>query len=104
MQSTARTHRERSFPFHAGRQIEPVDELHHQKMAHVGFVGIVRHDDVRMPQCGDRFHFPLKPFHKERVLREILGQHLQRNDPLHAAMAGFVHRAHAASTSRSSTS
>ena len=49
-------------------EILAVDELHDEKMPHLGLVGIVGHDDIRMSKTGDRLHFPLEPLHKGCVV------------------------------------
>jgi hypothetical protein len=42
-------------------QVAAVVKLHHrQEGTRLGLVGVIRHDDIRMAEAGDRFDFPLK--------------------------------------------
>lgn len=60
--------RQRPAFLHSGRQIAAVDEFHDQKVAELGFIGVVGHDDVGMTQPSERLNFALEPQQMRRGL------------------------------------
>ncbi len=98
VQQTADRLRHRQWPLsqHQRRQVLAVDEFHDQEMALGILVGIIGHDDVGVTEPGDGLDLALEPLDEGRVLPETGGQQLESDDAFHAAVPGFVNRAHAA--------
>jgi hypothetical protein len=91
---------------HVGRQgaigrdvaieADPFDELHHQIMQIAGLLGVVGNNDVRVRQPGCSLHFPFEPLERGGAGYKRWVDHLQRDQPFHQPMLGFVDRTHAA--------
>jgi hypothetical protein len=87
--------RQRAVLFDQRRQVAAIDELHHQKMRATTLVGVEGGDDVRVDQPGGGLGLAMEPL--DRVGRADGGgrKHLQGHEPMHAAMLGLEHHAHA---------
>ena len=79
-----------------GREVAPLDVLHDKEVNAIGFVGIIRGNDIGMAQFGCRFDLALKTRDRFRILGDGPGQHLDGHGSLHAAMLGLEDLPHAA--------
>ncbi len=81
--------------FDKSRQIDSFDILHDQKMRSVGFVCIIRRDDIGVfKPCGG-LDFTVKPFYGVGRLHRRRGHHLDCDDSLHSPVLGFQDHSHA---------
>ena len=70
----------------------PVEELHDQ----IAVADVVERADVRMRELRDCFRFALESHPQLRVVRELGGQHFDRDVPFEPCIARLEHLSHAA--------
>jgi len=78
-------------------QLLALDQLHDERTASSGFFEAVNARDVRVTERRQYLRFPVKARHPLGVVREVLGQELQRHFAVQARVGGTEHFAHAAS-------
>ena len=77
-------------------EVPSVDEFHHEEQAGFGLAGVEGHDDVRVSELGDRLDLALETLGVGALTGGFTCQDLECDDPLHTAVAGLEHGAHAA--------
>ena len=87
---------QRTFLLDDGGEVLAVDVLHHQIMPAFMLARIVGGDDVGMLQLGGGLDLTVKPFHGIGRLQGRARIIFTATMPLHAAMLGLEHHAHAA--------
>ena len=79
------------------REVFALDQLHHQRAAAAGFLEAVDAGDVRMTERGEHLRLAVEARHAVFVVREVLGQQLQRHVAMQARVGRAEHLSHAAS-------
>jgi hypothetical protein len=77
-------------------QIAAVQEFHGDPGKAVLFADVVDGADVRVIQGGCGFRLAPKPAQRQRILRHIVGQELERDKAIEARVLRLVHHTHAA--------
>ena len=79
------------------REVFALHQLHHQRAAAAGFLEAVDAGDVRMAERGQHLRLAVEARHAVLVVREVLGQQLQRDVAVQARVGRAEHLSHAAS-------
>jgi hypothetical protein len=74
----------------------PIDQLHHERLNPIRLLEAVDDRDVRVIQCSERFGFTLETREPLRIMREGLGQDLDRNGTIEFRIARTVDLTHTA--------
>ncbi len=83
------------------REVVTLDQFHHQRGDATAFFEAVDVGDVRVIQRGERFGFAGEPRKALRIMRERLGQHLDRHVAIELRVARAPHLPHPAFAERS---
>jgi hypothetical protein len=83
---------------HKPSQVRPLDVLHRQEMAAIGFVRIVHRDQVGVSQLGRHSCLALEALDTGLVGQQFRPDHLEGHDAIKPLMAGFVNDTHATTT------
>ena len=78
------------------RQILALDQFHDERAHAAGFLEAVDVRDVRMVQRRERLRFAREPREPIGIVRERVGQDLERDVAIQLRVAGAIHLAHAA--------
>ncbi len=73
-----------------------IDQLHRDHEPALDVLGLVDRYDVRVAECGDCLRFAAESLAPARVGGEIVGDDLERDEPVEARISGLVHLAHVA--------
>ncbi len=82
------------------RQVLPLDQFHHERREAVTRFEAVDRRDVRMIQRRQRLRFAREPRHPLAILRERVGQHLERHVAIERRVAGPEDLPHPARANR----
>jgi hypothetical protein len=85
-------------PAQAIGEVLALHQLHDQRCAAAGFLETVDARDVRMTERGEDLRLAVKARHALFVVREVLGQQLQRDIAVQARVGRTEHLSHAASS------
>ncbi len=86
---------QRALPLDQAGEVDAVDVFHGDRMQAVGFVGVVRTDDVRMAQLADGTHLALEPLHGLDVFQAFAAKHFEGDEPVERPLPGLENLAHA---------
>ena len=73
----------------------PFDILHHEIVDAIVLADIEYRTDVRVTQAGECLRFAFESGLQVRLIREVLGQDLDRDGPVEPFVASLIHLAHA---------
>ena len=92
---TSVRHWQRPLLLHVPRQVDPLDELHDQKVRAASLVGVEGADNVGVVQLGRRLHFALETLDRLGIVEQLGVDDLQGDEAIHLLVSGLVDGAHA---------
>ncbi len=81
---------------HGLAQVHAIDVFHQQKVEAARLPEVENADDVRMVQPRERAAFAVEALGELRIVRERIGQQLERDEAVEVRLARLEHEAHAA--------
>src|SRR5215831_9972929 len=79
-------------------QCFPIQQFHRNEMLAAGLTGIKNRADIGMIQCGGRTSFTVKALDGSHVVRDLMGQELERYLASETSVLGAIDNAHAAAS------